>query len=65
MFSSRHSARSAAAGEAAAKRGGTAKPPLSTVQYGMPESANDSPAGICLRNAVQVALMFPDQVAAA
>ena len=33
---------------------GTEKPPVSDVQYGMPDSAKPRPAGICLRIAVQV-----------
>ena len=65
VASSRHSTWSAAAWGLAAKRGGTANPPLSSVQYGMPDSENPSPAGICLRIAVQVAEMSPDHVAAA
>src|SRR3954465_9162993 len=60
-LSSYHSAWSAAVGEAAANRAGTAKPPPSTVQYGMPEIEKPRPAGICLAIAVQVEVMSPDQ----
>src|SRR5882724_8358739 len=65
VFNSRHSALSAAVGVAAAKRGGTAKPPLSRVQYGMPDTEKPSPAGICFLSAVQVDVMSPDHDAAA
>src|SRR5512140_140432 len=65
VFSSRHSSVSAADTLVAVYLAGTAKPPLSRVQYGMPEMLKPRPAGICLRMAVQVDVMSPDQVAAA
>jgi len=64
-FSSCHSAVSAAVGLATEKRVGTANPPLSSVQYGMPDTENPRPAGICFFIAVQVDEMSPDQVEAA
>ena len=64
VFSSRHSSASSGVGFLAAKRGGTEKPPMSIVQYGMPETEKPRPAGICLRSAVQVDVMSPDQTAA-
>jgi len=60
-LSSRHSA----AFWPALKRSGTANPPLSTVQYGMPVIEKPSPPGICFLKADQVDVMSPDQTAEA
>ena len=65
VLSSRHSSASSGRGSFREKRPGTEKPPMSIVQYGIPESEKPSPAGICWRSAVQVEVMSPDQVAAA
>ena len=64
-FSSFHSLAASGACGVRANRGGTAKPPVSVAQYGTPDSEKPRPAGICRRNAVQVAVMSPDQVAEA
>jgi len=64
-LSSRHSSASSGFGSFREKRAGTEKPPMSTVQYGIPESEKSSPPAICCRRAVQVEVMSPDHVAAA
>ena len=63
-FNSRHSSASSAVGCSVAKRAGTENPPMSMVQYGIPETDIPSPAGICSRSAVQVEVMSPDHTAA-
>ena len=61
-FSSRHSSSGFRRLLVRRERGGCiVKPPVSVVQYGMPEIEKPRPAGICLRSVAQLDVMSPDQ----